>query len=292
MKKGSFSYLCRLVRAWWRWRPFRKQIKFGLVLRLVFSTLLANLKNALAPKKDVGCGFCGWQGEKFFPTLDVSNQRLRLGVKCPRCGSLDRQRLLLEVLKRETDLFLRSKSSKILDLGTTEPLKNLCLKRGLEYADIDLYRDDAQYRIDAENLKFPDGTFDFIIAAHILDHLADDAACLKEIKRVLKAGGTAILQHEVHHDRPKTRESPSSVHYHWGHVREYGEDFEEKVSKLGFGVSISGILQNSSLQDKKKYGLLPPNQPDRKYSNVFILRKTTPPENPPPAAPAGSGSAG
>jgi SAM-dependent methyltransferase len=46
---------------------------------------------------------------------------------------------------------------------------------------------------DATSLPFPDGAFDAIIAAEILEHIPDDTAALAEISRVLRPGGTVAI---------------------------------------------------------------------------------------------------
>jgi len=46
---------------------------------------------------------------------------------------------------------------------------------------------------DATRLPFPDGAFDAIIAAEILEHIPDDAAAMAEIARVLRPGGRVVL---------------------------------------------------------------------------------------------------
>jgi SAM-dependent methyltransferase len=45
-------------------------------------------------------------------------------------------------------------------------------------------------RGDATALPFPDGAFDRIIAAEVLEHIDDDAAATRELVRVLRPGGT------------------------------------------------------------------------------------------------------
>jgi SAM-dependent methyltransferase len=48
-------------------------------------------------------------------------------------------------------------------------------------------------RGDATRLPFPDGSFDRIIAAEVLEHIVDDEAALAELARVLKPGGTMAV---------------------------------------------------------------------------------------------------
>ena len=45
-------------------------------------------------------------------------------------------------------------------------------------------------RGDATRLPFPDGSFDRIIAAEVLEHVDDDAGAIRELVRVLRPGGT------------------------------------------------------------------------------------------------------
>lgn len=46
---------------------------------------------------------------------------------------------------------------------------------------------------DATNLPFGDNEFDYVVCSEVLEHLPDDAAAAREIYRVLKPGGRAII---------------------------------------------------------------------------------------------------
>jgi SAM-dependent methyltransferase len=51
----------------------------------------------------------------------------------------------------------------------------------------------ATTRGDATRLPFPDGSFDRIIAAEVLEHIPDDEAAVRELARVLRPGGTMAV---------------------------------------------------------------------------------------------------
>jgi SAM-dependent methyltransferase len=51
----------------------------------------------------------------------------------------------------------------------------------------------AAVTADATRLPFPDGSFDAIIVAEMLEHIPDDTAALREIARVVRPGGTVAV---------------------------------------------------------------------------------------------------
>ncbi len=79
---------------------------------------------------------------------------------------------------------------------------------------------------DATRLPFPDGVFDRVIAAEVLEHIPDDEAAMRELARVLRPGGTMAVT--VPAWLAETVCWALSEQYHapfvtGGHVRIYGE---------------------------------------------------------------------
>ncbi len=48
-------------------------------------------------------------------------------------------------------------------------------------------------RADATALPFADGSFDLVTAFDVLEHIVDDAACVAELHRTLRPGGTLLV---------------------------------------------------------------------------------------------------
>jgi SAM-dependent methyltransferase len=90
---------------------------------------------------------------------------------------------------------------------------------------------------DACRLPFPDGAFDRVIAAEVLEHIVDDERALAELARVLRPGGT--LAATVPAWLPERVCWALSEEYHapfveGGHVRIYGEpELRRKLRDAG-----------------------------------------------------------
>lgn len=118
-----------------------------------------------------------------------------------------RRRILLEVLNR----YLApngSQTRRILDVGcgTGTMLTYLASFGKAEGVDIDeeaigYCRDRGLQNVrlgEASSLPFGDGSFDLVTALDVVEHLDDDVAAFREMKRVLRPGGQILVTVPAH----------------------------------------------------------------------------------------------
>lgn len=88
---------------------------------------------------------------------------------------------------------------------------------------------------DATRMPFPDGAFDRVIAAEVLEHILDDQRAMRELARVLRPGGLAAIT--VPAFLPERLCWGLSAEYHQapgGHVRIYTRvELEAKLARAG-----------------------------------------------------------
>lgn len=97
------------------------------------------------------------------------------------------------------------RSSRILDAGCGPgEVAAKLMERGYEVWGLDIaepmirYARDRcgsdRFRVgDIEHIPFPDNTFDAVVSLGVIEYLDSDQKALGEIRRVLKAGGTAVI---------------------------------------------------------------------------------------------------
>ena len=117
---------------------------------------------------------------------------LRKYARCPSCHALERHRLqylALESLLKD----LPCASMKMLHVAP-EPFFTDYFRQQFEgYETADLYMEGVDHTVDLTALPFSAGSYDFVFASHVLEHIQDDDKALIEIHRILKPGGIAIL---------------------------------------------------------------------------------------------------
>jgi SAM-dependent methyltransferase len=183
----------------------------------------------------------------------------RRQVLCPRCGSIDRDRLIYIFLREVFNIENKNNIINVLHIAPEKSLLNIFLSLpNINYiiGDIDTtkYKSFINIRkIDITQTNFDDNYFDLVICNHVLEHITDDSKAMQEIFRILNLKRHAILQVPISNcfktieDKsiidPLLREQYFGQH---DHVRIYGTDYIEKLKDIGFKV-LPTIL------DKKYY---------------------------------------
>lgn len=211
------------------------------------------------------------KGEKFTDPIDGKSYRkflpygyenVRENVLSPGTLSLERHRLFWLYLKNETSFF--SDKLKVLHFAPEQAFyKKFRQMENLDYTTTDLNSPIADVKADICNLPFPENEFDFIICNHVLEHIPDDTKAMEEIYRVLKPGGTAILQIPYKADLKDTFEDNSitdpkeraQIFGQYDHVRIYGMDYFEKLRSIGFKVEAVDYTSKFSQSEIEKYRL-------------------------------------
>ena len=128
------------------------------------------------------------------------------------------------------------------------------------YESADLHQPGVTHRIDIARVPLPDASYDVVIAHHVLEHIPDDRQAMRELFRVLKPGGIAVVSVPINASRPQTYENTSIVtpeqrHAHFSaedHCRCYGLDFADRLAEAGFRPSVFRV----SPEEEVRYGLL------------------------------------
>ena len=196
--------------------------------------------------RGVQCNICGWEGRAFADDI------WHPATICPVCKSQVRHRMLAATLDghsnqpelKQTSL-LNGKS--ILHFAPERQLRDRIRQMASRYTTADYDRGDCDLKLNMSAMpELEDSLFDIVIACDVLEHVPDDIAAMRELHRILKPGGTAILT-VPQKDSPSSTDEDASVtaptdrERRFGqkdHVRMYGDDFPERLSRCDFKVDI------------------------------------------------------
>ena len=67
----------------------------------------------------------------------------------------------------------------------------------------------ADLHFDLHKIPLEDNLYDVIFCNHVLEHVEDDHQCMKELYRVMKAGGWGIFQVPIDYNNKVTYEDSS-----------------------------------------------------------------------------------
>ena len=187
--------------------------------------------------EQVLCPLCNHHFERF---KDDWN---RPGALCWRCGSHERHRAQWLLLQRRSELLRDARS--LLHFAPEWALRRRLPRIGhLRYLTADLFQPDVELHLDITALDLPDASFDAVLCSHVLEHVADDGAAMRELRRITAPGGWCLVMVPLDLARQQTHEDPSIVapedrqrnFWQHDHVRLYAPDIADRLAAAGFQV--------------------------------------------------------
>lgn len=158
-----------------------------------------------------------------------------LPPRCTSCGSLERHRIVRRVY--DAVPVSLTAGTKALQFSPDPGVPT----HRLGEVELSVYGTDTS--LDMARIDRPDATYDWVIANHVLEHIPDDIAAMRELMRVVTDTGivqltipapSAVLETWT---LPEPEPDPGG----WGHWRGYGSDFPMymgEVLKGAYGVQV------------------------------------------------------
>jgi SAM-dependent methyltransferase len=211
-----------------------KTAQFLLTTQLY--NIQTEIQNIGISKNRHECNVCGWKGKQFYAFWNEMC-REKDQTLCPKCKSCVYQRNLVKYLQENCD------PNKYYDVMECSPHSSDpvgAVLKNMNYVSIDIVNGRAMFQMDLTDMQFYTESFDLVICSAVLEHVKDDVKALKEIYRVLRRGGRAIIEIPIgyykdmlgHH----TVEFKGMPFYE--HRRSYGTDFIDKMNGAGFKTSL------------------------------------------------------
>lgn len=128
--------------------------------------------------------------------------------------------------------------------------------------------------LDVTAIDKPDSTYDAVICLHVLQAVEDDHKAMRELFRVLKPGGWAILNSRLDPDAANTRPNPDlpsaearaqSPNQDFA-FRIYGRDFVDQLREAGFEAEVVPFGQTLTPSEIERYYLHVPG-------DIYLCRR-------------------
>jgi SAM-dependent methyltransferase len=234
-----------------------------------FKFVSVGMLSAIYRGDKVQCPICQSKFSQFAPF----GVKKRENVRCHRCRSLERHRLLWKYLHEKTNLFDKKSRISLLHFAPESCFYHAFANdKQINYVPCDLFPEYYNFRkgpniakVDITAIPFDDETFDVIICNHVLEHIENDRLAMSELLRVMRKDGWGIFQVPLDYSRLSTYEDFSitdpiereRAFMQKDHVRIYGLDYKDRLAKAGFKVKEDDYVKSISEMEIKKYRLAP-----------------------------------
>lgn len=162
-------------------------------------------------------------GNQSLSSCNICGARFVMGKNdvCPGCGGRARHRQVADVLSKIDNPF---KDQQVLACFANAVEIQSILGQANEVRNFDVRPlQEVDFQMDIQNMDaVSDETFDGFLALHVLNHVKDDGLAIREIFRILKPGGVALLTVPYRAGEPTTLTGDMLEHYGADNYEKYG----------------------------------------------------------------------
>ncbi|ESA33021.1 glycosyl transferase family 2 [Leptolyngbya sp. Heron Island J] len=175
--------------------------------------------NAFTPVDEPTCNICG--SHKF--GLGPGGRKSGTGFppRCESCQSLERHRVFRSLLEQLND-------SGILDARKTLQFSSDKSAKAEWFGSYEVSIYGGDNSLDLTQIARKDHMYDLVICNHVLEHVSDDIAALRELARIINEDGFIFLSFPDPLNLEETRDWGYPDYSQHGHYRIYGKDVLQK----------------------------------------------------------------
>lgn len=180
-------------------------------------------------------------------------------LKCDRCGSIPRERALMQAIDTFAPDYQRLQihESSPGGRGVSAKLSKACENYSYSQFFLDValgsYHPERNERCESlERLTFDDNSFDLFITQDVMEHIMDPEAAFREIARVLKPDGAHIftvpIVRKAAESRRRARLTDGGIVEHLEEPEYHGNpvDPEGSLVTMDWGYDILEYIQSTS----------------------------------------------
>ncbi len=164
------------------------------------------------------------------------------GILCPYCRTLPRHRILALWCEKHMEML------QCADILYFAPEYGMALwmdRNGIKRTTADLV-EKADIKVDIQATGLPDESFDVVFCNHVLEHVEDFRAAIREVYRILRTGGSFICSFPMEPGIDLVDEDPNVITKderikrfgQENHLRVFGMNADTFLKEAGFWVTI------------------------------------------------------